>query len=224
MADDRGWIKLHRSMMDSLVYRKSNFVQKTILFTILMMANHKEREYIFEGKKIVCQPGQFVTSVETIIDHCGEMKPTRQNVRTALELFKKCEFLTIKSTKRGSLITIINWGVYQCGESEANQQTNQHLTNIQPTSNQHLTINKNIINKEYKNKKKKNKKEKVSLGVGENENPVGVATPPLEGACNPPLDEVEEKVGMTTEEWDREFEYYTRVAEEKKKKGLSENV
>lgn len=224
MADDRGWIKLHRSMMDSLVYRKSNFVQKTILFTILMMANHKEREYIFEGKKIVCQPGQFVTSIDTIIEHCGEKKPTRQNVRTALNFFKKCEFLTIKSTNKGTLITIINWGLYQLSDVEANQQTNHYLTNTQPLPNHYLTTNKNIINKECKNKKKKNKKEKVDLGVGENENPVGVATPPLEGACNPPPDEVEEKVGMTAEEWDREYEKYTKLAEEKKKKGLSKNV
>lgn len=148
---NKGWIKLYRDLKTKPIWLSSTPEQKTIFITLLLMANHESSKWEWHGKQFACKPGQFITSVQSIIDNCGK-GISRQNVRTALNKFKKYEFLTYETTKSGMLITIVNWAYYQDSIIEFNQQSNQCLTNSQPTPNQHLTTNKN--NKNNKNDKK----------------------------------------------------------------------
>jgi len=105
-----------------------------------MMANHREKEWIWQGKKYKCKPGQFITSLSSIAKKSGT---SIQNVRTALKNFEKIyEFLTSKSTNRNRLITIVNWEYYQ---SQDNELTNS-LTSSQQAANKQLTTNKNVKN------------------------------------------------------------------------------
>jgi hypothetical protein len=149
-----GWIKLHRQLLEKAIWRDSTPEQKTILITLLLMANHEGKEWEWHGKQFKAEPGQFITSANSIIEKAGE-GISRQNVRSALTKFKKYEFLTYESTKTGLLITIVNWGNYQGCLNEGNQDTNQEVTNTQPTGNQQVTTNKNDKKeKNYKNDKK----------------------------------------------------------------------
>ncbi|HDI3721980.1 TPA: DnaD domain-containing protein [Listeria monocytogenes] len=145
-----GWIKLHRDLKEKPIWKSSTPEQKTILVTLLMMANHKENQWEWKGMPFKAKVGQFVTSEQSIVEECGK-GITRQNVRTALKRFEKYGFLTKQSTKINSLITIVNWGHYQETDERPNQPTNRQLTNDQPTANQQLTTNKN--DKECKNEK-----------------------------------------------------------------------
>lgn len=140
---NQGWIKLYRQLLDDTVWKRSSSVQKNIFITILLLANHLENEWDWNGKKFKVQAGQLVTSRDSLAEKAG---CTPQNVRTALKRFKKLKILTIKSTKTGTLITINNWAKYQSADENTNQDSNQHLTNVQPTLNQHLTTNKNDKN------------------------------------------------------------------------------
>lgn len=119
-----------------------------------MMTNHDRSEWEFKGSKYVCEPGQFVTSLESIKAKCGK-GITIQNIRTALVRFEKFGFLTNESTKHNRLITIINWGDYQGFADEPNKATNSRLTNDQQTTNKQLTTNKNERMKNVRNKEKK---------------------------------------------------------------------
>ena len=147
----QGWIKLHRELAQKAIWLESTPEQKVILITLLMMANHDEREWEWEGKKYQAKPGQFVTSLPSIVKNCGK-GITIQNVRTALKRFEKYGFLTDQSTNKNRLITIVNWGLYQGTEDETNSQTNRQLTGNQQATNRQLTANKN--DKNDKNDKK----------------------------------------------------------------------
>lgn len=147
----QGWIKLHRELLDKPIWTESTYEQRTILITLLLMANHKPAKWLFDGELYECQAGQMVTSLKSIQKLCGK-GITRQKLRTCLELFKNLQFLTTKSTKRNTLITIVNYKTYQFIADENNQQNNQHLTNTQPTLNQHLTTNNNVNNVNNVNK------------------------------------------------------------------------
>lgn len=140
-----GWIKLHRELLDKSIWTCSTPVQKVILITLLMMANHDGREWEFKGKRIKLQPGQFITSLPAIAKLAGDGVSV-QNIRTALKRFAEYEFLTDESTGQGRLITICNWDLYQRGVEEANSQTNRQLTDSQQTANRQLTANKNNKN------------------------------------------------------------------------------
>ena len=141
----KGWIKLHRILLDKPIWQKSTPEQKVILITLLMMANHKESEWEWQGEKFSVRPGQMVTSLESIRRECGK-GITIQNIRTALNRFKKYGFLTNESTKTGRLITIVNWEIYQGGDDETNKEDSKDLTKSQQRPNKDLTPNKNDKN------------------------------------------------------------------------------
>jgi len=143
-----GWIKVHRILLNKPIWLKSTPEQKTILITLLMLANHDESEWEWMGNKFKVEPGQFITSLESIKLYCGK-GITIQNIRSALKRFEKLEFLTNKSTKTGRMITICNWDSYQITKDEHNNEANKQVTKTQQRGNKEVTTNKN-------NKKEKN--------------------------------------------------------------------
>lgn len=141
--DDQGWIKLYRELLDKPIWLESTPEQKVILITLLMMANHKEKQWEWKGKKFKANPGQFVTSLDSIVRKCGK-GISIQNVRTAIVRFQKYNFLTNESTKVNRLITIVNWSVYQSGNNQTNIDINKELTKTSQSTNKDLTTNKNV--------------------------------------------------------------------------------
>ena len=67
-----GWVKLHRELMDKAMWKDSTPEQKTVLITLLMMANHYENEWEWKGEKYKAKPGQFVTSLPSIVKSAGK--------------------------------------------------------------------------------------------------------------------------------------------------------
>jgi DnaD/phage-associated family protein len=135
-----GWVKLYRELLEKPIWQCSSPEHKVILVTLLLMANHEEKEWIWQGKKYKCKPGQFITSLKGIAEKSGT---SIQNVRTALKNFEFIyNFLTSKSTNKNRLITIVNWELYQQTDSKV---TNK-LTSNQQAANKQLTTNKNDKN------------------------------------------------------------------------------
>ena len=142
---NNGWIKLYRDLLEKPIWLNSTPEQKTVLITVLMLANHDENEWDWNGKKFKVGSGQFVTSLPKLAEKCGD-GISIQNVRTALKRFEKLEFLTDESTATGRVITIVNWGIYQGCDGEPNRPSNSCLTEGQQTPNRGLTANKNDKN------------------------------------------------------------------------------
>lgn len=147
----QGWISVHRKLIQKPIWLNSTPEQKTILITLLLMANHEEREWEWKGQKYTVQPGQMITSLNSIVEKCGK-GITTQNVRTALVRFEKLNFLTNESTKQNRLITIVNYTKYQGVENEPNKGPNNQLTNDQQRPNNQLTTNNNDNNDNNDNK------------------------------------------------------------------------
>lgn len=139
---NNGWIKLHRKILSSDMYQSLNSKQRDILITLLLMANHKEKQWEYKGKIYTADPGQMVTSLESIKKNCAK-DVTIQNIRTTLKKLETWGFLTNQSTKTGRLITIVNWRLYQDAEAETNKDDNKELTKNQQRANKELTTNKN---------------------------------------------------------------------------------
>jgi len=128
-----GWIQLHRKLLDNPVFKNHKLLQ-TFLYCLLS-ATHTEREQIIGEQIVKLNPGQLATGREAIARATGL---TSQNVRTALKKLKTLQILTIKPTTKYSVISITNWESYQ--------QTNQQVTNIQPTSNQQTNHKQELLN------------------------------------------------------------------------------
>lgn len=105
------WVKLHRKMLDSPIWTNTNPNQKTIIITLLLLANHKENEWVWQGKVCKAKPGQFIISLESIAARAGK-DITPRIVQSTIALLEKYKFLSNMSSKTGRLITITNWAFY----------------------------------------------------------------------------------------------------------------
>jgi len=138
-----GWFKIHRALLTKPIWKDSTPEQKSILITLLGMADHAPSEWEWKGKPYKTKAGEMVTSYKSIVRKTGK-GISKQNARTAIQRFKKYEFLTYQSTQSGLLISITNWSSYQSQENAPN-------THKQHTANTPLTPNKKLRTKEVNN-------------------------------------------------------------------------
>ena len=136
------WLKLHRCLLNKPIWTNSTDEQKVILITLLLMTNWQEQSWDYYGKKMILQPGQFVTTIPKIQAACGSKQITPRKIRVALERFKKLGFLTDnltgKATKSGRVITIENWGVYQGSEDKDDRQDDRQTADRRQTDDRHI--------------------------------------------------------------------------------------
>jgi len=104
-----------------------------------LKASYKEFDAIVGLQVVHLMPGQFVFGLHVASKETGL---SIQEIRTIVDFLRKAGNLTIKSTNKFSVITIINWPTYQGDDLENNNQINKPLTNKE----QHTNI------KEVKNK------------------------------------------------------------------------
>lgn len=146
-----GWIKLHRKLLVSDMYQDLNAVQRDVLLQCLLAANHKPKQWEWQGKIFECKAGQFITSLDSLIKLCAKGTSIR-NVRTALVKLEKWQFLTNESTKTGRLITVINWDTYQNCDEQTDKVIDKEATKSRQSTDKEPTTNKNV--KKDKNEKK----------------------------------------------------------------------
>jgi hypothetical protein len=140
---EKGWIKLHRSILDWEWYQDQNTFR---LFTYLLLtANHKKTK--FQGKSI--ERGQLITGRIALSEKTGL---SQQSIRTCLERLKSTSEITIQVTNKFSLVTLTNYDSYQSSDDESTSKVTSQLTNNQPATNQQSTTSKEC--KEDKNDKK----------------------------------------------------------------------
>lgn len=165
MANNQGWISLHRELLQKSIWIESTAEQKVILITLMLMVNHAPNKWEWKGKEYVLQAGQVITSLDSIVQKTGKGISV-QNVRTALKRFEKLGFLTNESTKQNRLITIVNYKEYQGVDTTPNKAPNSQLTINQQSANNQLTTNNNVNNDNNDNNVNKdilsNKSDKVN--------------------------------------------------------------
>ena len=136
---EEGFVKINRKLTKWEWYTDANTAR--VFLHCLIMANWQDTR--FRGQEV--PRGSFVTGRKKL---ATELKMSEQSVRTALEHLKSTNEITIKTTSKYSIISVVKYNDYQA----VNQRANHQLTNNQPTTNQQLTTYKEY--KENKNLKK----------------------------------------------------------------------
>lgn len=194
----QGWIKLYRSCLEN------GWIKNHKLWAFwsycLLKASHKEHNAIVGLEIVHLLPGQFIFGRKKAAQ---ETSLTEQEIRTIIEFLKKAENLTIKTTNKYSIVTIVNWDTYQ-GNGTDEQPSNQ------PTTNQQLTTYKNVKN--VKNIKK------TTIGhlfpTGDCEDTHGILT-------NETETETKQKVSESVK---NNFNIFWKAYPRKKSKGDAEKV
>ncbi len=127
-----GFIALHRSLLSWGWH--TDPATGWLFVNLLLMANWTDSEW--QGMTI--ERGQLVTGRKALAAQTGL---SEQTVRTSLNRLKSTNEITIASTNKFSVITIVNYGKFQDVPEMPTSTLTSNLTNNQPAANQQLTTN-----------------------------------------------------------------------------------
>ena len=167
-----GWIKLYRQLQDCWIWLdKEPFDKRSAWVDLLLTANHSDKKILFNGELITVKRGQILTSVRKL---SAKWKWSVNKVYRFLKLLESDEMLQKESDKDRTLLTIINYSIFQCceytnGNSNGNNNGNSdEYTSETPTETPTNTPTEHKQEcKEYKNDKnvKNEKKERKGQAV-----------------------------------------------------------
>jgi DNA-binding transcriptional regulator YhcF (GntR family) len=154
LAQD-GFIKLHRKLLEWEWYGDPNTL--AVFVHLLLNATYRERNW----RGITLQPGDVVIGREQVARETGV---SVRSVRTAITRLKTANTVTTKTTRRGTVISIVKWRDYQCFD-DANDQLNDQetaheVTTKRPGNDQETTTRE-------ERKKERRKEGKKDIGVGD---------------------------------------------------------
>ena len=177
MATSDGWIKVKRSLSEKGWSKNPDYV--ALWVHLLLMANHADSEYFWNGKTITLKAGQLITGRKNLASVSGI---SESKVERILKCFESEQQIEQLKTSTSRLISICNWMKHQQSE----QRSEQRVNNGRTTSEQPVDTKEK--EKELNNKKKK-------------KNSVGVFTPPTEQEVYDYFMEIGVNGNETTKYW-----------------------
>lgn len=145
-----GWICLHRKIIEWEWYTD---IPVRILFEhLLLTANHEDKFW----KGVEIKRGQKLTSIKHLSEETGLSK---QQIRTAISKLQTTREITIKSTNKYSVITLVKYSDYQDKTVQSNKQNNKQ-TRTQITTNNNIN---NITNNIYSSSDNESNNDNSSL-------------------------------------------------------------
>lgn len=151
MAKTQGWIKTYRNILDHWVWQDPMTFRCWMY--ILLKANHSDKKVMFDGSLMTIGRGQFLTSIRKLGDDVG---CSRDKIRKILQTLKEDNMVSVRATHRGTLLTVINYGVYQ--DSTHTESYTEQATESYTARTQNRTQNRH--KQEYKECNKNDKEEK----------------------------------------------------------------
>jgi len=137
MDSNNGFVVIQRKLLEWEWYHKSEMVH--LFLHLILNANHEEKEW--QGIKI--KRGQLIVGRHKLSEDTGISERT---IRTCINRLKSTNEITIESTNRFSLITVIEYDKYQTKEKNrpTERPANRPTTDQLPTTNNNYNNDNNI--------------------------------------------------------------------------------
>lgn len=110
----QGYVAIHRKMLENPIVMKDT-EHCTVWLYLLLNATYSEHKAIFAGKEITLKRGQLIISRNKI---SNDLKINESKIKRILENFRNYQQIEQQTTPNGSLITIVNWELYQKNEKQ----------------------------------------------------------------------------------------------------------
>lgn len=142
MAQRKGWIYLHRSLVDHWLWNDKPFSKGQAWVDLLLLANYEDVKIPYKGEVVTCERGVVNRSITFLADRWGW---SRKKTTAFLRLLESDEMVTMKATTNRTTITIEKYGFFQ--DSGTTKGTTEDTTKEQ---------RRNTNNKSNKYKKNNN--------------------------------------------------------------------
>lgn len=145
-----GYIKLYRQLQDCWIWRDEEdperFTRAQAWIDLLLYANHREKKIRYDDGFKMIRRGQFLTSKRKLAER---WMWNRRTVDKFLNLLAKDEMISLECTTKHTLITIVNYDIYQ-GEGAVNapqdapeytprSSTNKNDKNVNNNNNNNIS-------------------------------------------------------------------------------------
>lgn len=153
-----GWVKLHRKLMDNDLWKEKPFSRGQAWVDLIMLASHKDKEFLFDSAYLPIQKGEIITSKRKLGTRWGW---SNSKVDKFLDELEKVKMLSVKSDTKKSTLKITNYEQYQGFDSIYEvEKTTGKATRKRQSSDTQATPKRTINNvKNIKNEKNIKKKD-----------------------------------------------------------------
>ena len=133
MSTDKGYIKIYRDIRDHWIWEVRPYDKARAWIDLIMTANHEKKTILFDGRLMTIERGQHMTSLKTLAARWGW---TRSKVKRFLDVLKSEQMINTKRNRNGTLITIVNYGIYQ-GSRNTKRNTDEKKSKQSRNSDEH---------------------------------------------------------------------------------------
>lgn len=167
MANNQGWISLHRSITEHWIYQEKRIFSKyEAWLDILLGVNHQDNKIMFDGALLEVKRGEKVTSIRQLTDKWGW---SNSKVTRFLKALESDGMITRKSDTKKTVISVINYDKYQNNDLQKRQQSDSEtpqMNHQNATETPQTHTNNNVNNDNNDNNVNKdilsNKSDKVN--------------------------------------------------------------
>ena len=160
---DKGYVKLFRCITENIIWDNDEpFDKRSAWIDLIMLANHKDGEFMIGLTKYTVKRGQTWTSIGKL---CDRWHWSREKVLRFLNMLQGEGMIWREATNRGQLIFLVNYGDFQDFEGKTRQPT-RHQTSqptSQPIERQHDTKRATKQDTEYDTKHDTNNNDKNDI-------------------------------------------------------------
>lgn len=139
-----GWISIHRKIQQSDIWLdKEPFDKRSAWIDLIMMANHEDRQVMFNGKFIEVKRGEKITSLKQLSER---WRWSRSKVKRFLNLLESGSMIELKTKQRYTSYKVVNYNVYQNGDISKRNEGETNLKQSRDEGETKANTNNNINN------------------------------------------------------------------------------
>ncbi len=109
-----GWVAIKRKITGHWSWTERPFSKGQAWVDLILMAQHKQKELMHRGKKVILARGELLTSERKLSSRWGW---SRGKVKNFLKLLENDDMVIIKKKpKEITVVTLVNYGFHQNGK------------------------------------------------------------------------------------------------------------
>ncbi len=133
----QGWFKMYRCLLEKPMFNNAKLLK--VFIWCLCKATHKKHKQLVGRQLVSLEPGQFVTGRNKAAQEL-DMKPS--TAWEYLKLLETNETINISSDSKYSIVTLVNWELYQLDNNNSDSKHDSKST----ANQQQINTNKNVKN------------------------------------------------------------------------------
>lgn len=139
----QGWVSIYREVEEHWIWQEKPFSPGQAWVSIILLMNHKDKKFPFNGKLTMVKRGSKITSIRKLAERFGW---SRSKVCKFLDMLEDDKMVVKNSDTKKTLLTVVNYDNYQKPKDTKETQLRHHPdTTETPTDTNNKDNNANNV-------------------------------------------------------------------------------